>query len=61
MMFFDHVKQIYLEDLKWLELRGAIKKGTVIVADNVIYPGSPRYLAFMKGHDLYESTLYHSF
>lgn len=38
-----------------------MRKGTVIVGDNIIYPGSPDYLAFFKQSELYDSTLYHSF
>lgn len=31
------------------------------MGDNIIYPGSPDYLAFFKQSELYDSTLYHSF
>lgn len=35
-VFFDHAKMQYLPDLKSLEKRGRMKKGTHVVADNVI-------------------------
>ena len=60
MIFIDHWKELYLKDLKWLEECGAIKKGTVVVGDNIITPGSPDYLAYFKANKNYDSTLYHS-
>jgi catechol O-methyltransferase len=35
-VFFDHAKDQYLSDLQSLEKRGRMKKGTHVVADNVI-------------------------
>lgn len=43
----DHVKEIYLEDFKLMEKLGAIRQGTTIFADNVIFPGAPDYLQHM--------------
>ena len=57
----DHHKDYYLQDLKLLEAYGAIKKGTVIVADNIITPGAPTYLKYFQTEALqaYKSVLYH--
>ncbi len=43
-IFIDHIKNEYLNDLKRLYNYGVIKVGTVVIGDNIIYPGSPDYL-----------------
>lgn len=48
MMFLDHYKPLYTTDLKLCESLGLIKKGTVLAADNVIKPGNPRYLKYVR-------------
>jgi catechol O-methyltransferase len=40
-LFIDHWKDIYLRDFKAIESLGVIQKGSVVVGDNIIYPGSP--------------------
>lgn len=47
-ILIDHLKHLYLQDLLELEELGAIGQGTVIFADNIIYPGSPDYLRHMQ-------------
>ena len=51
LIFIDHIKGLYLSDFKLLESFGVIKKGTVVVGDNIIYPGSPEYLDHFKEID----------
>ena len=46
MVFFDHCKECYLPDLKRFEEAGLIQPGTVVVADNVVYPGAPDFLDY---------------
>lgn len=48
MMFLDHYKPAYTTDLKLCEILGMIKKGTVLAADNVISPGNPPYLEYVR-------------
>lgn len=48
MMFLDHYKPAYTTDLKLCEQLGLIKKGTVLAADNVINPGNPPYLEYVR-------------
>jgi catechol O-methyltransferase len=48
MMFLDHFKPLYTTDLKLCETFGLIKKGTLLAADNVIKPGNPRYLKYVR-------------
>nr|XP_046167196.1 catechol O-methyltransferase B-like [Oncorhynchus gorbuscha] len=44
LVFLDHWKDRYLPDTKPLKECGLIQKGTVMLADNVICPGTPDYL-----------------
>ncbi len=46
-VFVDHDKAAYLPDLERLLERGWLHPGTVVVADNVRFPGAPEYRAFM--------------
>lgn len=48
MMFLDHYKPAYVRDLKICESLGLISKGTVLAADNVIFPGNPSYLEYVR-------------
>jgi len=48
MMFLDHYKPAYTTDLKLCEHLGLIGKGTVMAADNVIQPGNPPYLEYVR-------------
>jgi catechol O-methyltransferase len=57
-IFIDHFKDLYLSDLKLLEQEHLIKKGTTVVADNVICPGAPDYLAYVRNNPQYSSTFH---
>jgi catechol O-methyltransferase len=46
-VFVDHAKDAYLPDLRLLEDRGWLHSGSVVVADNVKFPGAPEYRAYM--------------
>jgi catechol O-methyltransferase len=50
-VFVDHAKERYLPDLKQLLEAGLLHPGTVVVADNVRYPGAPAYWAYMKAEE----------
>lgn len=58
LIFIDHAKDFYLRDLKLLEEAGLIRSGTTIVADNVIIPGAPDYLEYVRNNPNYRTTLY---
>ncbi len=47
-IFIDHQKDLYLSDFKLIENNGGIQKGTVVVGDNIVYPGAPEYLQHFK-------------
>lgn len=48
LMFLDHYKPAYTTDVKLCEHHGMIKPGSVLAADNVIYPGNPPYLEYIR-------------
>lgn len=58
LIFIDHYGDAFLRDLKMLEELGLIKSGTMIVADNVIMPGAPGYLEYIRNNPNYTTTLY---
>lgn len=47
-VFLDHDKDQYLSDLRTLEQRRLLSEQVTIVADNVIFPGAPRYLEYVN-------------
>ncbi|ORY00026.1 catechol O-methyltransferase [Clohesyomyces aquaticus] len=48
LMFLDHYKPAYTTDLKLCEELGLITKGSVLAADNVVKPGNPPYLEYVR-------------
>lgn len=58
LIFIDHYKAVYLRDFKLLEEHDFIKSGTMIVADNVITPGAPDYLEYVRNNPRY-NTRFH--
>jgi len=49
-VFLDHDKDHYLPDLERIVKRGWLHPGSVVVADNVKFPGAPEYREFMAAH-----------
>ena len=47
-LFIDHDKNAYLADLLAIVDRGWLHRGSIVVADNVGFPGSPDYRAYMR-------------
>lgn len=48
MMFLDHYKPAYKSDLKLCEELRMVRPGSVLAADNVISPGNPPYLKYVR-------------
>ncbi|KAJ5360281.1 hypothetical protein N7517_009472 [Penicillium concentricum] len=48
LLFIDHYKPAYTTDVKLCEHLGAIVPGSVLAADNVIHPGNPPYLEYVR-------------
>ena len=36
-------------------------KDTIVVGDNIVRPGCPDYLEYLKNNENYESVLYHTY
>uniref|UniRef100_A0A8C5C491 catechol O-methyltransferase n=1 Tax=Gadus morhua TaxID=8049 RepID=A0A8C5C491_GADMO len=53
-VFMDHWKKCYLPDLQMLEGSGLLGKGSMILADNVLFPGAPNFLRYIRRCGLYE-------
>ncbi len=49
--FVDHDKAAYLPDLHLIEEQGWLKKGALVVADNVKFPGAPEYRSYMHAQE----------
>lgn len=47
-LFIDHDKDAYLPDLLSIVDRAWLHPGSVVVADNVGFPGAPKYRAYMR-------------
>lgn len=58
LVFIDHWKDRYLPDLRNLEASGLLHVGSTIVADNIIYPGAPDYLAYVTTSPRYRTVVH---
>jgi catechol O-methyltransferase len=47
-LFIDHDKGAYLPDLQSILDRGWLHRGSIVVADNIGFPGSPKYREYMN-------------
>lgn len=47
-VFLDHDKKAYLADLHSIVDRGWLHRGSIVVADNVMVPGAPKYRKYMR-------------
>ncbi|KAL9130363.1 MAG: hypothetical protein Q9217_001421 [Psora testacea] len=60
LMFLDHYKPAYTTDLKLCEHLGLITPGTILAADNVIKPGNPPYLEYVRSSVAQKQEIYRS-
>ncbi|XP_007663241.1 catechol O-methyltransferase A [Ornithorhynchus anatinus] len=60
LVFLDHWKEQYLPDTKLLEECRLLREGSVLLADNVICPGAPEYLAYIRSNSQYRSQFFPS-
>jgi catechol O-methyltransferase len=51
LVFVDHAKDAYLPDLERILQAGWLHPGSVVVADNVRFPGAPEYRAYMNAQE----------
>jgi catechol O-methyltransferase len=50
-VFVDHDKAAYLPDLERILGERWLRPGSVVVADNVKFPGAPEYRSYMRGQE----------
>lgn len=50
-LFIDHDKQAYVPDLERILQQRWLRKGAVVLADNVRVPGAPAYRAYMRANE----------
>jgi len=48
LLFIDHDKAAYLTDLQSILDRGWLHSGSIVVADNILIPGAPKYREYMN-------------
>jgi len=51
LVFLDHAKEVYLSDLKLIMDQGWLRRGALVVADNIKFPGAPDYRAYMAENE----------
>jgi catechol O-methyltransferase len=47
-VFVDHDKSVYLPDLERIVQEGWLHAGSIVLADNIKFPGAPDYRSYMK-------------
>lgn len=47
-IFIDHVKVLYLNELKLCEELGFVKPGTTVIADDMVQTPNPQYSSYMR-------------
>jgi catechol O-methyltransferase len=55
-VLIDHWKDRYLPDAQALLASGLLRDGAVLFADNVVFPGAPDYLAWIRPHPKFTSV-----
>lgn len=58
MAFIDHAGDCYLPDLKKMEELSMLRPGSVLVADNVVFPGAPEYVKYVRESENYKSEFH---
>jgi catechol O-methyltransferase len=50
-VFVDHDKNAYLSDIKLILEERWLRPGSIVVADNIKFPGAPHYRTYLKAQD----------
>lgn len=59
-VFLDHWKERYAPDTILMEQCGLLRKGTILLADNIIFPGAPEFVKYIRNNERFECTTFHS-
>ncbi|KAI8054139.1 S-adenosyl-L-methionine-dependent methyltransferase [Syncephalis plumigaleata] len=57
-VLIDHIKNRYVPDLKLLEQKRLLARDTLIIADNIKFPGAPEYRDYVLNCSKYYTILY---
>jgi len=60
-LFLDHGSSHYLPDLQLALSLNLLREGSVVVADNVLYPGAPEYKAWVLKQSFFKSEVHSTF
>ena len=60
LIVLDHAKWCYLPDLKAMEKAGLLHEGTVVIADDCLWPGAPDYLEYVENNPRYQTERFYS-
>lgn len=58
MLFLDHSKISYLNDLKLCEELGLVAPGTMVIADDMKRPGNPQYSEYVRASPVEKNEAY---
>lgn len=47
-VLIDHLKDIYVPDIRTLESLDLVQLGSLVMADNIIFPGAPEYIEYIR-------------
>ncbi|RLN50753.1 hypothetical protein BBJ29_006995 [Phytophthora kernoviae] len=56
--FIDHDDSLYVADAKKILTSGTLRTGSLLIADNILVPGAPEYLAFLDSTPQLEPVLH---
>ncbi|KAI9296924.1 catechol O-methyltransferase [Neoconidiobolus thromboides FSU 785] len=58
LFFIDHIKSAYVSDFNLADNSKLFANNSVIIADNVIYPGAPEYIKHVNNHPKFDSEIH---
>ncbi|XP_071619649.1 catechol O-methyltransferase [Heliangelus exortis] len=59
-VFLDHWKEKYRSDTILLQECNLLRKGSVLLADNIIFPGAPEFIDYVRNNPRFQCTNYPS-
>ncbi|XP_008500967.1 catechol O-methyltransferase [Calypte anna] len=59
-VFLDHWKEKYKSDTILLQECNLLRKGSVLLADNIIFPGAPEFIDYVRNNPRFQCTNYPS-
>uniref|UniRef100_A0A8V0ZTB4 Catechol O-methyltransferase n=1 Tax=Gallus gallus TaxID=9031 RepID=A0A8V0ZTB4_CHICK len=60
-VFVDHWKDRYAPDTILLQECSLLRKGSVLLADNIIFPGAPEFVKYIRNNPRFQCSTYPSY